>query len=85
MEGMRVATAARWMSFILGVTLLVIGASFVIASTFLLAAMDMNGGNFLGSLGLILMPVGLVVSVGSMLNPSNAREIPAPDSRLSRR
>ncbi len=85
MEGVRAASAARWMSFILGVTVLVIGASFVIASTFLLAAMDVSGGNFLGSLGPIMMPMGLVVSVGSMWNSGGAGEIPSPDSRLSRR
>ncbi len=84
MEGLRAASAARWTSFILGVTILVIGASFIVASTFLLAAMAVNGGNFLGSLGLIMMPVGLVVSVGSIVGSGSAREIPSHESRPSR-
>ncbi len=79
MQGLKAAGAARWMSFILGVTILVLGASFLVASTFLLAAMDVNGGNLLGSLGLVMMPLGLVISVACIVNSGTAREVPAPD------
>jgi hypothetical protein len=53
--------------FVLGISVLAIGAAFMIASFFLYALGAFGGGNFAGALGFWMAAIGASTAVGSLL------------------